>query len=186
MKGMSQQKLKAMNVLSQEFKHLERNPLLNFGITVGLINEDDFFHWKGTIMGPKGTPYHNGLFHLKIDFPDDYPNSRPEIIFLTPIYHLNIQCTQNPYQPLGHTCLNTINLWQPNDSIIKVLPELFTLLMKNNPESAYDDEVNTRINEFINNRELFNKKAKYFTKKYASPFAKLKEYKNGWDFTYKQ
>ena len=56
--------------------------------------------------------------------------------------------------------------------------------MKNNPESAYDDEVNTRINEFTNNRDLFNKKAKYFTKKYASPFAKLKEYKNGWDFTY--
>ena len=181
---LSKEKIKAMNVITQEFKQLERSPLINFGITVGLVNEDNVFHWKGTILGPKDTCYQNGLFHLKIDFPDDYPNSKPEIIFLTPIYHLNIQFTQNPYQPLGHTCLNTINNWKPNDSIIKVLPELFTLLLKNNPDSAYDDEKNTRINEFNYNRDLFNKKAKYFTKKYASPFAKLKEYKNGWDFTY--
>ena len=180
----SKEKIKAMSVITQEFKQLERSPLINCGITVGLVNEDNVFHWKGTILGPKDTCYQNGLFHLKIDFPDDYPNSKPEIIFLTPIYHLNIQCTQNPYQPLGHTCLNTINNWKPNDSIIKVLPELFTLLLKNNPDSAYDDEKNTRINEFNYNRDLFNKKAKYFTKKYASPFAKLKEYKNGWDFTY--
>ena len=180
----SKEKIKAMSVITQEFKQLERSPLINFGITVGLVNEDNVFHWKGTILGPKDTCYQNGLFHLKIDFPDDYPNSKPEIIFLTPIYHLNIQCTQNPYQPLGHTCLNTINNWKPNDSIIKVLPELFTLLLKNNPDSTYDDEKNTRINEFNYNRDLFNKKAKYFTKKYASPFAKLKEYKNGWDFTY--
>ena len=180
----SKEKIKAMSVITQEFKQLERSPLINFGITVGLVDEDNVFHWKGTILGPKDTCYQNGLFHLKIDFPDDYPNSKPEIIFLTPIYHLNIQCTQNPYQPLGHTCLNTINNWKPNDSIIKVLPELFTLLLKNNPDSAYDDEKNTRINEFNYNRDLFNKKAKYFTKKYASPFAKLKEYKNGWDFTY--
>ena len=162
---LSKEKIKAMSVITQEFKQLERSPLINFGITVGLVNEDNVFHWKGTILGPKDTCYQNGLFHLKIDFPDDYPNSKPEIIFLTPIYHLNIQCTQNPYQPLGHTCLNTINNWKPNDSIIKVLPELFTLLLKNNPDSAYDDEKNTRINEFNYNRDLFNKKAKYFTKK---------------------
>ena len=79
---LSKEKIKAMNVITQEFKQLERSPLINFGITVGLVNEDNVFHWKGTILGPKDTCYQNGLFHLKIDFPDDYPNSKPEIIFL--------------------------------------------------------------------------------------------------------
>ena len=73
----SKEKIKAMSVITQEFKQLERSPLINFGITVGLVNEDNVFHWKGTILGPKDTCYQNGLFHLKIDFPDDYPNSKP-------------------------------------------------------------------------------------------------------------
>ena len=36
------------------------------------------------------------------------------------------------------------------------------------------------------NPELFDRKAKYFTKKYAIPFSKLKNYPDGWDFTYKE
>ncbi len=56
---------------------------------------------------------------------------------------------------------------------------------KNNPDSPYDDHLNSRKNEFVNNRPLFNKKAEYFTKKYAYSNDKIIEYKNGWDFTYK-
>ena len=43
-----------------------------------------------------------------------------------------------------------------------------------------------RRKEFENNPTLFAKKAKYFTKKFASPYAKLKEYPNGWDFSYNE
>ena len=103
----SKEKIKAMSVITQEFKQLERSPLINFGITVGLVNEDNVFHWKGTILGPKDTCYQNGLFHLKIDFPDDYPNSKPEIIFLTPIYHLNVKYFVENSQPLGHICVKS-------------------------------------------------------------------------------
>ena len=55
---------------------------------------------------------------------------------------------------------------------------------KNNPDSPYDDGYQTRRKEFINNNALFAKKAKYFTKKYAQPYLKLKDYPNGWDFSY--
>ena len=45
----------------------------------------------------------------------------------------------------------------------------------------------TRKKEFINNPELFIEKARYFTKKYASPFGSYKKnYPDGWDFTYKE
>ena len=56
---------------------------------------------------------------------------------------------------------------------------------KNNPDSPYDYNDGRRRKEFINNRALFEKKAHDFAKKYASPlFNKVKEYPNGWDFTY--
>ena len=70
--------------------------------------------------------------------------------------------------------------------IIKILPEIFVLLYKNNPYDAYDDKNQTRKNEFINNPKLFEKKAKYFTSKYANPSESGKNYSDGWDFTYKE
>ena len=182
---MTPQKLNAMKIITEEYKKLIAEPLVTFGITIGLFNEDNIFEWKCTILGPKDTCYKGGIFFLKITFPFDYPNSKPEIVFLTPIYHLNVLYAANQKQPLGHICVNTLNEWKPGDSIIRILPQVFALLNKNNPDSPYDDHLNSRKNEFVNNRPLFNKKAEYFTKKYAYSNDKIIEYKNGWDFTYK-
>ena len=179
-----QQKTNACKKITEEYKALNRSPLVNFGITVGLYDEDNIFEWKCTILGPKDTYYKGGLFYLKILFPNDYPNTKPEIVFLTPIYHLNVKYFVSPGLPLGHISVNTLNQWNPGDSIKKILPELFTLMHQNNPDSPYDDGCNSRRNEYVNNRELFKKKARYFTKKYATPYAKEKEYPNGWDFSY--
>ena len=178
--------INAMKIISQEYKQLNRSPFVNLGITVGLFNEDDMFKWKCTILGPKDTIYKGGLFYIKIIFPNDYPNSKPEMLFLTPIYHLNVKYWANGVQPLGHICVNTLNDWKPGDSVRKILPELFALMHKNNPDDPYDDTNHSRRNEFKNNLQLFEKKAKYFTKKYASPHASEKEYPNGWDFTYNE
>ncbi len=182
------EKINAMKIINAEFKELNKNPLVTFGITVGLFNEDNMFEWKCTILGPKDTFYKGGLFYLKIIFPDNYPNAKPEMIFLTPIYHLNVKYFSSENQPLGHICINTLNDWKPGDSVLKILPELFALLHKNNPESPYDDFNHTRRNEFVNNPNLFAKKAKYFTDKYASPNYKLNplEFPNRWDFTYNE
>ena len=184
---LSQSKLNALKIIREEFKILCRKPLANLGITVGLFDEDYLFEWKGTIFGPRDSPYRNGLFYFKILFPDDYPNSRPEICFLTPIYHLNIKYYVCRHKPLGHIDLCSLKTWNPGDSIRTILPHIFLLLLKNDPDCPYDDMNNTRRNEFINNRPLFDKKAKYFTKKYASPLiGKLKDYPNGWDFSYNE
>ena len=61
------EKNNALRIITQEFKSLSRSPLVNFGITVGLFNEDNLFEWKCTILGPKDTPYKGGLFYLKIE-----------------------------------------------------------------------------------------------------------------------
>ena len=127
------------------------------------------------------------MFFFKIIFPDDYPNSGPEILFLTPIYHLNIKYFVHPGYHLGRIELTTLNFRKPGDSIRNILPHVFVLLYKNSPDCAYDDVNNTRKNEFIYNRPLFEKKVKYFTKKYANyRIPKVKEYPNGWDFSFNE
>ena len=178
------QKLEAMKRLKEELKDLSRNPLTNFGITVGLLDEENLFEWKCTILGPSDTCYKGGLFYLKIKFPDDYPNSKPEIYFTTPIYHLNVKFFANGVQPLGHICLSTLNEWQNTYSLRKVLPEIFYLFSHNNTLSPYDYTSQARRNEYENNRALFEEKAKYFTKKYANPLGKKKEFTTDWDFSY--
>ena len=176
----------ALKIIAEEYKQLNRAPLVNLGITVGLFNEDNMFEWKCTILGPKDTFYRGGLFYLKIIFPPNYPQSKPEMLFLTPIYHLNVKYFVSQKQPLGHICVSTLNEWKSGDSVKKILPELFALLHKNNPLDPYDDTNHSRRNEFENNPSLFEKKARYFTKKYASPFSKLRDYPNGWDFSYNE
>ena len=110
-------KLEAMKIIREEYKQLDRVPLTNFGITVGLFNEDNIFEWKCTILGPKDTCYKNGLFYLKIIFPDDYPKSKPEILFLSPIYHLNVKYFVGNGKPLGHICVNSLNECNSGDCV---------------------------------------------------------------------
>ena len=183
---LSPEKIYAMKIISEEYKKLNTYPLVQVGITVGLFYEDNMFEWKCTLLGPKETFYQGGLFILKVIFPDNYPISRPTVLFSTPIYHLNIKYFLGGSQPLGFVSLSTLYDWKPGDSIMKILPEIFNLLYKNNPYYAYDDKNQTRKNEFINNHKLFEKKAKYFTSKYENPSVSYKNYSNGWDFTYKE
>jgi ubiquitin-conjugating enzyme E2 O len=44
--------------------------------------EDRIDLLRAAIVGPNGTPYHNGLFFFDIQFPADYPHSPPVSIVL--------------------------------------------------------------------------------------------------------
>ena len=179
-------KLQAMKRINEEYNEIKKNPMTTFGITVGLPDKENLFEWICSIIGPKDSFYRGGIFFLKIKFPDNYPLEKPEIVFLTPIYHLNVQYLTGKVSPLGHICINSLNKWKPEYKLQKILPEIFSFFSANNPDSSYDDFKNTRRNEYVYNRELFEKKAKYFTKKYAFPTGKIEEYPNGWDFTYNE
>ena len=179
-------KIEAFKRIREEYNNLQRNPRFAFDINISLFNEDNIFEWKISFLGPRVTPYRGGIFYLKIIFPEDYPQTKPEVIFLTPIYHLNVSYQVSSWPPLGHVDLCTLKMWGPEVSIRDILVNMFSVFYKNNTDYVYDDENNTRRNEFINNRTLFEKKAKYFTKKYASPLIKLKEYPNGWDFSFNE
>lgn len=66
---------------------MSRNP--PDGVSVGLGEDDDIFHWELLIVGPPDTLYEGGFFNAKLDFPKDFPNAPPVMTFKTPIWHPN-------------------------------------------------------------------------------------------------
>ena len=49
----NQQELATIKRLTEEFNSLLRSPNTNYGITVGLPDKNDMFHWRATLAGPK-------------------------------------------------------------------------------------------------------------------------------------
>ena len=173
--------------IMKEYKGMRINPIAHLGVTTSLFEENDYFHWRVSMLGAKDTSYRGGLFYLGIDFPDNYPEKAPDIYFITPIYHLNV----NPKKPnfpcaekLGHVSYSVINWWKPNTTIRELLIKLFAIFYWPNPDSPYGLD---RADEFINNRALYEKKVKYFTRKYANPMKGCyKSDGNDWDFSFNE
>ena len=173
--------------LIEEYKEINNNPNGNCGMTIGLVNENSYYDWKITLLGPKekDNPYKGGLFILRAHFPPDYPNKPPEVYFITPIYHLNIKPTApktEEEESLGYVCISTLIWWKPEYKMKEVLLNIYSLFFMHNPNSAYGTE---RATEY-NNEEgtLYFEKAKAFTKKYASPLNQNTNYDRSqdWDF----
>ena len=167
--------------IGEEFKTLNRKPICDLGLTVGFPEEDNYFKWRATLCGPYDTSYAKGIFYLEINFSEDYPNRTPEIHFITPIYHpnVNIHKSGSCSPPLGSIYYTTVNCWNPSTSIIKALTDLYAIFYWANPDCCFSPKMGE---EYKFNRPLYEKKVKYFTKKYAIPFGK-KNYDKDWDFS---
>ena len=170
--------------LIKEFEDIQNSPNTSTGCTVGLLkdnnNDNDYFNWKISLVGPRESLYASGLFFLKISFPKNYPNSAPLVNFLTPIYHLNVRSISetNSKEPLGYIKDNTINFWKPSSTAKEILTKLYAIFYENNENNAYLEQ---RANEYRNNSYLFELKAKYYTNKYAN----VSNLNNGLNYTEK-
>ena len=145
----------ALKRISKELSDLERDPPGN--CSAGPVGSD-LFHWKGTLMGPKGSPYENGVFFLDIHFPSDYPFKPPKVSFTTRIYHPNINTS-------GGICLDILkDNWSPALTTSKVLLSICSLLTDPNPSDPLVPDI---AKLYVSDREKFNKNAAECTKKYA-------------------
>ena len=156
---LSKQKLATMKYLKREYNKLENDPyLMNLGCTIVLVN-NDYFHWKISLKGPQDSPYEGGNFFLTADFTEDYPQSKPEVRFTNKIYHLNVSPTN------GHVNIIILNNWKPKTTMIDIILDIYALFYNQNPSCPYSLEM---AREYENNRSEFDRKAKEWTKKYAS------------------
>ena len=155
---LSKQKLQTMKYLKNEFNQLQNDPILSLGATVGLPNPSNIFHWNITLVGPQDTPYAGGMFFLTADFPDTYPQTKPEIRFTNKIYHLNVRESD------GHICISTLNQWVPNTPMVSVISAIFALFYEQNPLSPYSVSMAA---QYKLRRGEFNRIAAEWTRKYA-------------------
>ena len=170
----------SLNLIQNEFYDLQQNPIASLGIVVGMPDSNNPYLWQCTMLGPTDTSFAGGLFYLKIIFPIDYPSKAPEVLFVTPIYHVNVNHIKQPTCPLGHICISTLNFWNPDTRIREILTNIFALFYMGNPQSPYGTD---RQSEMLNTPQIFEQKIKYFTNKYANPNLGYREY-DYWDFTY--
>ena len=176
------------NRVVEEYHKLKGYPIINCGISVCLVNDDSYKDWRVSMVGPKDTPYKGGIFFLNVHFPDNYPNEPPEVFFITPIYHLNVnpkaqKNEEDEFDKLGHVSISTLNWWNPIYKMKEVLCNIYSLFYYCNPDSAYGIE---RAKEYYEEHGAnYWEKAKIFTKKYANPKKLSSNFDRSqdWDFT---
>ena len=148
-------------VLRNEWDLLKKSGLLSqIGCSAGPVKTNgiyNLFKWKALMRAPESSPYKGYLFQFEINFPEDYPNRVPEIYFITPIYHpnVNIHKSGSCSPPLGSISFNTINCWNPSTSIIKALTDLYANFYWANPDCCFSLKFGE---EYKFNRPLYEKK----------------------------
>lgn len=122
------------------------------------VDEQNILLWTLLIV-PENPPYNKGAFRVEIQFPPEYPFKPPKMVFLTKIYHPNVDTE-------GRVCLPMIlpEFWKPATKTEQVLQALASLVADPEPEHPMRTDL---AEEYTKDRKKFMKNAEEFTKKHA-------------------
>lgn len=141
--------------ITKELQRLNIDPAP--GISVDIIN-DDARYLNILLIGPKDSPYEEGIFKLELFLPEEYPLIPPKIRFLTKIYHPNID-------KLGRICLDILkDKWTPALQIRTILLSIQSLLADPNLDDPLSPEI---AKKWQSNSEEAIKEARRQTELYA-------------------
>lgn len=98
----------ALRRIVSDIKEIRKNPLSAHGI---YYEHDDVDILKGRalIIGPADTPYADGFYLFKFQFPANYPHAPPKVEFCTSDGHTRFN--PNLYRT-GKVCLSILNTWK--------------------------------------------------------------------------
>ena len=141
--------------IMKEIKELKKNPPPGISAEP---KKDNIRYLDAIILGPKDSPFEEGIFRLEIFLPEGYPISPPKVRFLTKIYHPNID-------KIGRICLDILkSKWTPALKISSLLISIQSLLNEPNP----DDPLDTIIaNKWKEDPEGAKKIAREWSHQYA-------------------
>ncbi|KAL5864878.1 hypothetical protein ACOSQ3_002392 [Xanthoceras sorbifolium] len=148
--------------IQDEWKILEKN--LPDTIFVRVC-EARMEHLRAVMVGPSGTPYHDGLFVFDCLFPSHYPQKPPMVYY----YSGGLRINPNLYE-CGKVCLSLLGtwtgksteMWDPkNSTMLQVLVSIQALILNAKPffnepgyESTYVGDVGEKRSRDYN-EEIF-------------------------------
>ncbi|XVF10572.1 hypothetical protein REPUB_Repub07fG0194000 [Reevesia pubescens] len=126
---------------------------------VEMIN-DGMQEFYVVFNGPKDSPYHGGVWKIRVELPDAYPYKSPSVGFVNKIYHPNVD------EMSGSVCLDVINQnWSPMFDLVNVF-EVFLpqLLLYPNPSDPLNGEAAALM---MRDRTAYEQRVKEYCEKYA-------------------
>ncbi|KAJ2476215.1 E2 ubiquitin-protein ligase peroxin 4 [Coemansia sp. RSA 2131] len=99
-------------------------------VALAPASDDNLLQWTAVLRGPRDTPYHGGLFRLRIDIPEQYPIKPPTLTFVTPVCHPNV------HFETGEICLDILKTqWSPAWTLTSTCLAIHVLLASPEPGS---------------------------------------------------
>ncbi|KOS12593.1 ubiquitin conjugating enzyme [Malassezia pachydermatis] len=129
------------------------------GIVSVEANENNMYQWDVMIAGAD-TPYEGGKFSLLFEFPIDYPFKGPSVHFKNKLYHPNVDDD-------GAMCISLLksDAWKPTTKATTIITSVLQLLQEPHPDDAL---VASIAEQYLNDRDQYNKTAREYTSKYAA------------------
>jgi ubiquitin-conjugating enzyme E2 Z len=97
-----------MRRIISDIKEIMVNPLTSHGIFYE-HDETDMLKGRALIIGPADTPYADGFYLFKFQFPANYPHVPPKVEFCT--HDGYTRFNPNLYRS-GKVCLSILNTWK--------------------------------------------------------------------------
>ena len=133
-------------------------------------SSQDLLHWSMGIKGREGTDWEGGIFHVTLDFTDDYPANPPKCAFDPVIFHPNVF-------PSGGICLSLLkkpennylgglsNCWSASISLKQLALAIQELLCNPSTTHAAQREA---FEMCRSNPQLYKERIRQQTKKYKA------------------
>jgi len=145
-------------IVNKDMKEIQKMNLSKLGIHVH-FSEENIMKATAIIIGPKDTPYENGILYFIIEFPHNYPFSPPKIGYLSSSryrIHPNLYVGKSHDNHIGKICLSALNTWSGPKwtTVMHIGSVLLTIqsILDNNPlhnEPGFENEVGQR-NQYYN------------------------------------
>eukprot|EP00798_Chlamydomonas_sp_ICE-L_P023757 gene23754-9315_t len=135
----------AMLRLASDLRSIKQNP-----------PEDNLYIWTASVFGPNDSPWEGGVFSLKFQFGERYPDKPPRVRFVSEMFHPNVYSD-------GTLCLDIIqDAWSPIHNICTLLTSIQSLLTDPNCASPANPEAALLYNS---DRTAYNRRVRRLAQK---------------------
>ena len=139
----------------KEFNQLKNSKCISI-VKCEFIN-GDMNNWLVAFEGSPTSPYEDGIFKVKVNLPDNFPNGRPYLYFITKMFHPNIN------QANGCVSLNLMYEWVPTRTIEEVFFGFLEVM--ENPRVGRGGGEPAKL--LAENRDKFFEKVREYTIQFA-------------------